>query len=340
MKKKNAKSLFDEELRLKKLSEKKDPLELLKKNIDWEIFRDIAERETLKEDRGVGGKPPYDRVLLFKILILQRLYNISDDEIEYQINDRLSFMRFLDLSLADDVPDSKTIWLFKNKLANSEVDKELFDIFNKELEKKGLMINEGTIIDASFVEVPKQRNKKEENEDIKNGKVPEEWKRNKNKLRQKDTDARWTKKNNHSYYGYKNHVKVENKSKLIKKYEVTDASVHDSQVLEKLLDETDENKPVYADSAYVGQEEIFAKKKVKSQVCEKGYRGKPLTKEQKEENRKKSKVRARVEHVFGFIENSMNGSFIRSIGIKRAKFNIGLMNLTYNICRFLFLTRD
>ena len=281
----------------------------------------------------------YDRVLLFKILILQRLYNISDDEIEYQINDRLSFMRFLDLSLADDVPDSKTIWLFKNKLANSEVDKELFDIFNKELEKKGLMINEGTIIDASFVEVPKQRNKKEENEDIKNGKVPEEWKRNKNKLRQKDTDARWTKKNNHSYYGYKNHVKVENKSKLIKKYEVTDASVHDSQVLEKLLDETDENKPVYADSAYVGQEEIFAKKKVKSQVCEKGYRGKPLTKEQKEENRKKSKVRARVEHVFGFIENSMNGSFIRSIGIKRAKFNIGLMNLTYNICRFLFLTR-
>jgi len=282
----------------------------------------------------------YDRVLLFKILILQRLYNISDDEIEYQINDRLSFMRFLDLSLADDVPDSKTIWLFKNKLANSEVDKELFDIFNKELEKKGLMINEGTIIDASFVEVPKQRNKKEENEDIKNGKVPEEWKRNKNKLRQKDTDARWTKKNNHSYYGYKNHVKVENKSKLIKKYEVTDASVHDSQVLEKLLDETDENKPVYADSAYVGQEEIFAKKKVKSQVCEKGYRGKPLTKEQKEENRKKSKVRARVEHVFGFIENSMNGSFIRSIGIKRAKFNIGLMNLTYNICRFLFLTRD
>ena len=99
----------------------------------------------------------YDRVLLFKILILQRLYNISDDEIEYQINDRLSFMRFLDLSLADDVPDSKTIWLFKNKLANSEVDKELFDIFNKELEKKGLLINEGTIIDASFVEVPKHK---------------------------------------------------------------------------------------------------------------------------------------------------------------------------------------
>ncbi len=337
-KKKNSRTLFDEELRLKKISQKGDPLEPLK-NIDWEIFRPIVEKETLKADKGMGGQPPYDRVLLFKIVILQKFYNISDEQIEYQINDRLSFMRFLGLSLADDVPDSTTIWLFKEKLAKGGADKKLFEIFNNVLEEKGLIAHEGAIIDASFVEVPKQRNSKEENNKIKEGKVPEEWKENENKLSQKDVDARWTKKNNTSYYGYKDHVKVDGKSKLVTKYEITDASVHDSQTLESLLDETDSDKTIHADSAYVGQEEIFEKKNVKSRVHEKGYKGKPLTDAQKEENREKSKVRARVEHVFGFIENSMNGLFIRSIGLVRAKFNIGLMNLTYNIFRYLYLCR-
>jgi transposase, IS5 family len=339
-KKKNDRSLFDEDLKLNKLTRQGDPLEKLK-NIKWEIFRSTLESVTLKEDNGLGGKPPYDRILMFKIVILQRLYNLSDEQIEYQINDRLTFMRFLNLNLCDDVPDSRTIWLFKEKLACTGVGEKLFNKFKNVLEEKSLIVNEGSIIDASFVEVPKQRNNKEENNDIKNGKIPEEWQKEENadKLNQKDTDARWTKKNNVSYYGYKDHVKVDSKSKLITKYEVTDASVHDSQALGNLLDKNDKGKTIHGDSAYAGQEETIKKKKVKNQIHEKGYKNKPLTDEQKALNKIKSKIRVRVEHVFGFIENSMKGSFIRSIGMVRAKLNIGLMNLTYNIFRYLFLTR-
>jgi transposase, IS5 family len=339
-KKKNDRSFFDEDLKLNKLTKQGDPLERLK-NIKWEIFRSTLENVTLQEDNGQGGKPPYDRVLMFKIVILQRLYNLSDEQSEYQINDRLTFMRFLNLNLCDDVPDARTIWLFKEKLACAGVGEKLFNKFKSQLDEKSLIVNEGSIIDASFVEVPKQRNNKDENDDIKNGKIPEEWEKEKNanKLSQKDTDARWTKKNNVSYYGYKDHVKVDSKSKLITKYEVTDASVHDSQVLGNLLDKNDKGKTIHADSAYTGQEETIKQKKVINQINEKGYKNKPLTDEQKKLNKIKSKTRVRVEHVFGFIENSMKGSFIRSIGKVRAELNIGLMNLTYNIFRYLFLTR-
>jgi IS5 family transposase len=165
--------------------------------------------------------------------------------------------------------------------------------------------------------------------------VPSSWQDNPNKLAQKDTDARWTKKNATNFYGYKNHVKADTGSKLIVKYLVTDASVHDSQALDALLDERDKGQEFYADSAYTGEnaEKVYTKNEVTNKVHEKGYKNKPLTEGQRISNKAKSKIRARVEHIFGFVENSMNGSFIKTIGIKRAKAKIGLMNIVYNICR-------
>ena len=245
-------------------------------------------------------------------------------------------MRFLKLTIADDVPDSKTIWNFRERLVDLDIVEKLFDLFKTQLETMGLIIHEGKIVDASFVEVPKQRNSREENKQIKEGELPKEWKENENKLEQKDVDARWTKKNGVAYYGYKNHVKCDQKSKLITSYTVTDASVHDSQTTIDLLNEEDENQPFYADSAYTGEDlenKLVEDKKVAPQIIEKGYRNKPLTDQQKATNKEKSKVRVRVEHIFGFVENSMNGSFIKTIGIKRAKAVIGLMNLTYNMFR-------
>jgi IS5 family transposase len=148
-------------------------------------------------------------------------------------------------------------------------------------------------------------------------------------------DARWTQKNKVNYFGYKNHVKQDAGSKLIVGYTVTDASVHDSQTMEALLNGHDRGEVFYADSAYGGepQEKIISEKEMKSPVCEKGYRNHPLTEEQKACNRKKSKVRARVEHIFGFPEMSMKGMYIYNIGIRRAAAVIGLMNLTYNMFR-------
>lgn len=335
MRNKNQRGIFEEEDRLKKLTSQKDPLVKLHTMIKWDQFKPILTKVFKKEAKGAGGRPNFDYLMMFKILILQRYYNISDDQTEYQILDRLSFMRFLGLTINDRVPDSKTIWHFRESLVKAAVVEKLFDKFGKSLEKCGLIINEGKIVDASFVEIPRQRNTREENEQIKNGEVPKEWEENPNKLSQKDLDARWTKKNNTTYYGYKDHVKVDSKSKLIDKYAVTDASVHDSQVLEQLLENKDKEQKLYADSAYTGedQEKVIAKKKMINKIHEKGYRNKELTKTQIRENKRKSKVRARVEHVFGFIENNMSGSYIRTIGKNRAEAIIGLINLTYNIFR-------
>lgn len=329
---------FDQDLRLSKLSELGDPLERLNTGIDFEFFRDLLETRLTKQSKGKGGRPPYDYVLMFKILILQRYYNLSDDQAEYQINDRMSFMRFLNLTISDDIPDSKTIWHFSERLTDLDLVEDLFDLFGKELERLRLMVNEGKIIDASFVEAPRQRNSKDKNDRIKQGKGSELWKEEPHKKRQKDIDARWTKKNYQSYYGYKNHAKVDSKSKLIDTYTVTSACVHDSQTVDELLSESDKNQELYADSAYVGQEDVIKKYELIDQVHEKGYKNKPLTEQQKETNTEKSRVRVRVEHVFGFMENSMGSMYFRKIGIRRAKTVIGLMNLTYNMFRKVQLT--
>lgn len=338
MKNINPLGLFDDHFLMEKLTKLGDPLQKLNEYIDWNIFKAPLEVAFKNEevDKSKGGRPPFDKLMMFKALIIQSLYNLSDDQLEYQIIDRASFKRFLGLKKSDKVPDSKTFWFFREQLIERDVIMGLFQRFNETLDKAGVFANEGKMVDASFVEAPRQRNSREENKHIKEtGTAPKEWDNKPNKKRQKDINARWTKKNNSTFYGYKNHVKSDTKTKLIEKFEVTDASVHDSQPVEGLLTKKDEGQPFYADSAYTGeeQEKVYKKKKVINRVNEKGYRNKPLTDEQKAGNREKSKTRARVEHIFGFVENSMNGAFIRTIGIARAKAKIEIMNLTYNICR-------
>ena len=332
-------TLFDEQNVLEKLSRLNDPLEKLSNLIDFEIFRPKLDVLLKKKPKGKGGRPPYDYVLMFKVVILQRYYNLSDDHMEFQILDRMSFKRFLGVDLAHDIPDSKTIWLFKERLGKKDGVKMLFDHFNTLIESQGLIAHEGKMIDASFVEVPRQRNSRAENTQIKSGEKVEEWENNPHKKRQKDVDARWTKKNGDTFYGYKDHVKSDTQSKIITDYQVGPASEHDSKRMKGLLSDADRKQPCYADSAYTGEtiEKALEDKEMDNQICEKGTRNHPLTQDQKSSNRVKSKTRARVEHIFGFIENSMGGSTIRTIGMSRAKTQIGLMNLTYNLFRVVQL---
>ena len=338
MKNINSFGLFDDHFLMEKLTKLGDPLQKLNEYIDWRIFERPLNEAFNNEvkDLTKGGRPPFSKVMLFKALLIQSLYNLSDDQLEYQIVDRASFKRFLGLKKSDKVPDSKTFWSFRERLIEKDIIMGLFKYFNETLDAKGIFANEGKMIDASFVEAPRQRNTREENKQIKEtGKAPECWKDKPHMLCQKDVDARWTKKNNTTFYGYKNHIKADTKTKLIEKYIITDASVHDSQPVGELLTENDKNQPLYADSAYTGeeQEKIYNKKEVINKVHEKGYRNKPLTESQIASNKEKSSVRVRVEHIFGFVENSMNGSIVRTIGLARAKAKIGMMNLTYNICR-------
>lgn len=334
--------LFDKQFATEQLSEIGNPLEAISKVIDFEYFRPLLEEKLLNTNKkNNAGAKPFDVVLMFKIMLIQRYYNLGDEQAEYQIIDRTSFKVFLGLETGDKVPDQKTIWAFRERLTEKGLVEDLFDKFRVYLKDKGLIFNEGKIIDASFTEVPRQRNNREENKQIKQDNGDDLWNDNPNKKSHKDTDARWTQKNGENYYGYKNHIKIDSKGKLIDTYMVSDASVHDSQVLDMLLTEEDENQPLYADSAYTGpnQDVVISDFKMSNHVCEKRRRNTSLTNEQQANNRIKSKTRARVEHVFGFMEQSMRGLYIWSVGLARATGIIGLINLTYNIFRYEQLIR-
>ena len=334
-----ARGLFDEQIRLEKLSKKQDPLEQLCNHIDFEFFRKPLEKYFAKDnDRSKGGRPAYDYVLMFKIMILQRYYNVSDDAIEYAILDRLSFMRFLGLGINDPVPDAKTIWLFRDKLTAGGMIEKLFGHLDKQLDKDGIIVHKGKLVDASIVEVPIQRNSRDENKELKEDKIPEDW--SENKVRHKDVDAQWVTHNGKNYFGYKNHIKADSKTKLITGYKATTANIHDSEVIDELLDKKEDgSQPLYADSAYRSEaiEQKCARKNIESCIHEKGYRNNPLTKRQQQRNRKKSKIRARIEHIFGFMTNSMNKMYLHYRNFERNQSAIGLMNLTYNLFRLVQL---
>ena len=335
-------SLFDKNETSERLSKLGNPLEKLHNIIDFEMFRSLLEENMLNKDKkSNAGQKPYDVVMMFKIILLKRFYNLSDEQAEYQINDRLSFKEFLGLSSGDRVPDSRTIWLFQENLIKKNLEENLFEQFRKYLHDLGLYVNEGKIVDASFVEVPRQRNKKEENQKIKSGDGKELWQEQPNKKRQKDIDARWTEKGGQKYYGYKDHTKIDAKSKLIDTYEITSAEVHDSQPIDNLLRDNDKGQKLYADSAYIGEpiDTMLRGKEIVPQIIERAVKGKPLTEEQKENNHIKSKIRCLCEHVFGFITNSMGDFYIQSIGFIRAKGTVGLINLLYNMCRYEQIVR-
>lgn len=268
---------WDIDERYAQLSKAGDPLEKLDEVVPWDVFRKPLAKALKRSDGAKGGRPACDPVLMFKILVLQALYNLSDDQAEYVTNDRLSFMRFVGLSLGDAVPDAKTIWLFREHLAQAGAIDNLFARFDKHLTKSGYLAMGGQIVDATIVAAPKQRNSDGEKADIKAGKVPKDWQDKPAKLRQKDRDARWTVKytkakqkadgSKHAArggerpgatgiqrdiaipaFGYKDHISIDRRHGLIRKWKVTDASRYDGAQLSDLVDKTNTASSVWADT--------------------------------------------------------------------------------------------
>lgn len=332
-------TLFDRENKLDMLSKLGNPLERLAGVMDFEMFRpelELLMSRPLKSDAGASA---YDPVLMFKGLIIQKFYNLSDEDLEYQIIDRTSFRKFLGLSDGDKVPDARTFWNFKNVLSQKYGAERLFAELRDYLLEKGLIFNEGQMIDASFVEAPRQRNTRDENKTIKEGNGNRLWNGEPNKKCHKDTDARWSIKNKERHYGYKNNVKVDAKGKFINTYIVTSASPHDSQQLKGLITDEDNGQKLWADSAYGGFTSFLRRHHIKIRICDKGVRGKPLSEKLKRRNHRRSKTRSRVEHVFGFMEGTMKRLTVKCIGMVRAKFSIGLTNIVYNMFRYEQIVR-
>ncbi len=353
---------FDVDERLRRLSDLGDQLEAYGRVVDFEIFRPELEAALSYSDAAKGGRPPYDAVMMFKVLLIQAHNNVSDERTEFLINDRLSFMRFLGLSLGDRVPDATTIWLFREKLTKAGAIEALFARFDQTVRAAGYIPMSGQTLgscpraDASLVAAPRQRTTEAEKADIKAGRIPQEWQDRPAKLRQKDRDARWTVKVSKAKpkedgtkqvdmavpaFGYQNHVSIDRRHGLIRRWAVTDAAASAGRLLRGgLLDRTNTASDVWADTAYRSNanEVYMAENGFVSRVHRKKPTGRPMAERTRRANARKSGVRSRIEHVFAEQKHRM-GLFVRTVGMARARVKIGLANLAYNMKRLIWLER-
>jgi len=306
---------WDIDERYARLSEAGDPLEKLDALVPWEVFGKPLARALKRSDGAKGGRPPYDPVMMFKILVLQALYNLSDDQAEFMIQDRLSFMRFLGLGLSDKAPDAKTIWLFREHLAQACAVENLFARFDKHLTKAGYLAMGGQIVDATIVAAPKQRNTDGEKADIKAGKTAAQiWPDKPAKVRQKDVDARWTVKVSKAKadeagkakqvdiavpaFGYKNHAAIDRRHGFIRGWSVTSASAWDGAQLRGVLDKSNTGSMVWADTAYRSKtnEAWLEKNGYVSDIHRKKPKGRPMSAAMSRANGRRSKIRKRWPH--------------------------------------------
>jgi transposase, IS5 family len=355
--------LFDVEERLKRLSDLGDQLEAFARAVDYEQFRPTLDAALAYADGAKGGRPPLDPVMMFKVLVIQAANGLSDERAEYLINDTLSFMRFLGLSLGDRVPDARTIWLFRERLTRATLDgkpaiEALFARFDATLRAAGYIAMSGQIVDATLVAAPRPRNTDEEKTEIKEGRIPAEWQARPAKLRHKDRDARWTVKFTKAkpaadgttpatdlaipVFGYQHHVSIDRGLGFIRTWAATDAAAYEGRLLrEGLLDKTNTAGAVWADTAYRSKtnERFMAENGFVSRVHRKKPAGRPMPVRTARANGAKSKVRAGIEHVFAEQKSRM-GLFIRTVGLARARTKIGLANLVYNVKRLVFLERQ
>jgi len=342
---------FDVDERLARVSTLGDPLEVMASVIDFEGFRPVLDRALARSDRSKGGRPPFDAVLMFKILILAALNDLSDERAEFLITDRLSYMRFLGLGLGDKAPDRNTIWTFREALKKAGVIDDLFAAFDAQITGSGYHATHGQLVDASLISAPKQRLTDAEKAQIKQGKRAEEIWDNPKQAAQKDVDARWTikyaKKKTDApkgqvdiaipTFGYKSHIMTDRAHGFIRSFTVTNASAHDGAQLPELLRRDILATGIWADSAYRSKknEAWLERHGLVSHIHRKKPRGRPMPDHIRRGNATRSKVRAFVEHVFADQKHRM-GMKIRTIGLARATLKIGLCNIAYNMRRLIY----
>lgn len=333
---------------LKRLSVYGDPLEELERIIDFEAFRPTLTAALAYADGTKGGRPPYDPVAMLKVLLLAAQNNVSDARMEYLIRDRLSWLRFLGFDLGAATPDANTIRLFREKLTEAGALDTLFEDFDRQLKERGYLAMGGQIVDATLVAAPKQRNTADEKAAIKEGrKASEIWPDEPARAAQKDTDARWTLKFAKARpaadgkpgidiaipsFGYKSSISICRAFGFIRKGKTTDGARFDGRMLRDVVTNDNTASDVWADTAYRSQaNEKWLKRQGRvSRIHRKKPRGRPMPERTAKANAAKSRVRARVEHVFARQKDQM-GLFIRTIGIKRAEAKITLANLAYNL---------
>lgn len=329
-------SLFADQEREAKLNKLGDALQVMEQYVDFSALAAEVDRAAPRPGRERGGRPPFPTELMVRVLLIQQMHNLSDEQMEFQLLDRLSYQRFVGLRSSSQIPDRTTIWTFRERLIAAGASESIFDAVNRQLAKHGFIARGGQMIDASFVQVPRQSLGKEEKAIVAQDAMPADWKPA--KRRQKDTDARWTKKHGKSYFGYKLSANADKRYKLIRKIKISTASEHDTLHFEEVLDPANTSLDIYADKGYVdsGRETRLRGLGWRMHIQRKGHKGKPLSEAQERRNRRIASPRARVEHVFAGLAQ-MGGKVMRSIGLARATLHLNWKAAVYNLQRLSYL---
>jgi IS5 family transposase len=238
-------SPFATEEREAKLNKLSDALQVMERHIDFAALAKKIDRAAPRPSRGRGDRPPFPTKLMIRVLLVQQLFNLSDEQMECQLLDRLSFQRFVGLRSSSQIPDRTTIWIFKERLIKAGASERIFEAVNQQLARHGYIARGGQMIDAIIVQVPKQSLSKDEKELVREEAMPIAW--SPPKRRQKDMDARWTKKHGKSYFGYKVSANADNRYKLVRRIKVSTASEHDTLHFEEVLDPANTNRAILAD---------------------------------------------------------------------------------------------
>lgn len=298
-------SVLDELLdnRPEKKKPKKDFLCEVDGYVDWGIYRKPLERSYTQSPY---GPPRYDVLVLFKMVLLQQWYDLSDAEVEEYVSDRLSFRRFLGLSVMDDVPDETTICLFRKHLIVSGLYDWLFETMQTELNNRHLFVKKGAMLDATFIQAPR-----------------------------KDPDA----KDGHKGHGYSVHTHVDAESELVRELEMTSAEVHDSQEEENLL--FGDEQSIWADKGYFNDEKKREMRQagIYCGVLDKAKRNHPLSRKQKKRNVQKSRVRSGVEHPYAHMKHHQNYRRTRYRGLEKNRYHATFQVMAYNFKRMVFLLK-
>jgi len=215
-----------------RLSKGGDPLEILAATVEFERFRPILTRGLGYSDGAKGGRPPFDPVAMFKVLVVQAQHNLSDARMEFIIRDRLSWMRFFGFDLGGAMPDENTIRHYRNRLTTSGTLEALMQAFEQQLREAGYLAMGGQIVDATLVPAPKQRNTEDEKAAIKAGKSARQIWRGK------------------PVFGYKSHISIDRRFGFIRKIAVTSAADSDGRQLRRVIDTANTAGDVWADSAF------------------------------------------------------------------------------------------
>jgi len=300
-------------------------LEKIHKIVDWKEILQIVEVVDYT-DKYTGGAPHKDMLVKVKMLFLQYLYNLSNPELEDQVNDRLSFQKFVGIGFNTTIPDFSTIWRFKERLIEKGLNDKLFSSILKSLDDKSLLIKKGTIVDATIIESSNRPLSKKKREKLE--KTPST---------QIDTEADSTSKRGKYYFGYKGHIGTDVGSKLIRKRDFSSARPHDSRFTDSLL--SGDEKAIFGDSAYGNKKDKqeCRKKDIFYGVLDKATRSKKLSNSQNKRNKKKSKVRSAVEHPFGYMKTKLNYTKAVAKTKLRNGFIFDMNCIIYNIFRANYL---